>query len=398
LSALAFEDLARFPGGIRDMHLGIAARAFRNVGVASRPVQVIHDALSRRAYDAIASGASLLGRAVDQAMSRRGVGEETVLSTTRPGSALIAALSGLIGDQLERSGSALHQPASVRVGGEAVMLDPASVGEAFPGAGSRLVVFLHGLMGNEFYWDWGGAEPGDTYGARLAVDVGCTPVFLRYNTGLHISENGLAVASLLDELVASWPVEVDAIALVGHSMGGLVARSACYQALLSGQRWVQSVREVISLGTPHLGAPLEQGAHMAAEALYALPETRMLGAFLRRRSSGIRDLRYGSLVDEDWRGRDPNALRAAVCKEVPLLDGATHFFVSATITKSPRHPLGRMLGDILVLVPSATGQGRTRRIPFEAEHGRHVSPAHHLGLLNHPEVYGHLRGWLSHRG
>jgi hypothetical protein len=133
---------------------------------------------------------------------------------------------------------------------------------------------------------------------------------------------------------------------------------------------------------------------VAAEALYALPETRMFGVFLRRRSAGIRDLRHGSLVDEDWRGRDPDALRAAACKEVPLLRGAMHCFVSATITRSPNHPVGRLLGDILVLVPSATGRGRTRRIPFKAEHGHHVSPAHHVALLNHPEVYERLRGWL----
>jgi pimeloyl-ACP methyl ester carboxylesterase len=378
------------------MHLGVAERAFRNVGVASRPVQVIHDALSRRAYDAIASGASRFGQAVDAAMERRGVGEGILLSTTRRGSAVVAGLNGLIGDQLERSGSDLHQPASVRVDGGAVALDSASVAVAFPDATSRLVVFLHGLMGNEFYWDWGGAQPGDTYGARLSADLGWTPIYLRYNTGLHISENGLAVASLLEELVAAWPEEVQEIALVGHSMGGLVARSACHQASESGRRWTKCVRTVVSLGTPHLGAPLEQGAHLAAEALYALPETRMLGSFLRRRSAGIRDLRHGSLVDEDWRGRDPNALRAAACKEVPLLRDATHFFISATVTRSPRHPVGRLLGDILVLVPSATGQGRTRRIPFQAEHGHHVSPAHHIALLNHPKVYERLREWLHH--
>jgi pimeloyl-ACP methyl ester carboxylesterase len=397
LSALAFEDLARFPSGIRDMHLGIAERAFRRVGVASRPVQLIHHAVSRRAYGVIASGASLLGQAVDTAMAQRGIGEEIVLSTTRRGSALLAALSGLIGDQLEYSGSDLHQPVSVRVRGKALALDSVSMASAFPDATSRLVVFLHGLMGNEFYWDWGGAHPGDNYGARLAADARCTPVYLRYNTGLHVSENGRSVASLLEELVAAWPVEVREIALVGHSMGGLIARSACVQASEGGQSWTRCVRHVISLGTPHLGAPLEQGAHVAAEALYALPETRMLGAFLRRRSAGIRDLRHGSLVDEDWRGRDPNALRAAACKEVPLLPGATHCFVSATITRSPHHPLGRLFGDTLVLVPSATGQGRTRRIPFQAEYGHHVSPAHHLALLNHPEVYVRLRDWLRER-
>lgn len=398
LAALLFEDLGAFPGGIRDMHLGLAERAFRHVGPASRPIQLIHDAISRRAYDATSSCAGLLGRAVDGAMEQRRIGERIMLSSTRPGSAVVAALNGLIGDRLERSGSDLHQPAAVRVRGEAVELDAGSVSAAFPDATGCLVVFLHGLMGNEFYWDWGGAHRGDSYGARLASDLGCTPVYLRYNTGLHISENGQAVATLLEELVQAWPVEVQKIALIGHSMGGLVARSACHEASQRGQRWSQRVRHVVSLGTPHLGAPLEQGAHMAAEALYALPETRMLGAFLRRRSAGIRDLRHGSLVDEDWRGRDPNALRAAACKEVPLLQGATHFFISATITRSPNHPLGRLLGDILVLVPSATGQGRTRRIPFQAEHGHHVSPAHHLALLNHPDVYERLRAWLQHSG
>jgi pimeloyl-ACP methyl ester carboxylesterase len=195
--------------------------------------------------------------------------------------------------------------------------------------------------------------------------------------------------------VDAWPAEVREIALVGHSMGGLVARSACHQAAETGRGWPEQVGHIVTLGTPHLGAPLEQGAHVAAAMLHALPETRMLGAFLRKRSAGIRDLRHGSLVDEDWRGRDPEALRAVACKEVPLLAGATHCFVSATVTRDARHPLGRLLGDTLVLVPSASGRGRTRRIPFEDEHGHRVGATHHLALLNHPGVYERLRGWLA---
>ena len=395
LTAFAFDELRGFPGGIRDMHLGIAQRGFRSVGPFGRPAQVIHDELSRRAYDAIASGTGALGRAADAALEKRGVGQDVLLSTTRRGSALVAALNGLTGDRLERSRSELHQPASVRVDGEDVALDTGSLRAGFPDATPRLVVFLHGLMGTEYYWDWGAAQPGETYGTRLAADIGCTPVYLRYNSGRHISENGHDVAALLEELVEAWPLEVDEVALVGHSMGGLVARSACYQGSESGQRWTGLVRHMVSLGTPHLGAPLEQGAHVASALLHTLPETRMFGAFLRKRSAGIRDLRQGSLVDEDWRDRDPDALRAAACKEVPLLEGATHCFVSATVTRSPRHPLGRLLGDVLVLVPSATGQGRTRRIPFQAEYGHHISPAHHIALLNHPKVYERLRGWLE---
>jgi pimeloyl-ACP methyl ester carboxylesterase len=398
LSALAFEELRAFPGALREMHVGIAHRAFRGVGAAARPVQAIHDAISAGAYGAIASGTAQLGRSADAVLKREGIGEGLELSRTRGGSALIAALNGLIGDRLERSRSELHQGTSLRADGEVIAPERDSLRAAFPDARERLVVFLHGLMSTEFYWHWGATHPADAYGARLASDVGCTPLYVRYNTGLHISENGGSVAALLERVLEEWPVRVREIALVGHSMGGLVARSACHQGSQDGRRWTELVRHIVSLGTPHLGAPLEQGVHVASAALASLPETRMFANFLRRRSAGIRDLRHGSLVDEDWRDRDPDALRAAACMEVPLLAGATHCFVSATITRSPRHPLGRLLGDTLVLVPSATGQGRTRRIPFQAEHGHHVAPAHHLALLNHPEVYARLREWLGPPG
>ena len=190
-------------------------------------------------------------------------------------------------------------------------------------------------------------------------------------------------------------MEVERIVLVGHSMGGLVARSACYQAAERDDDWVGRVRHVVSLGSPHLGAPLAQGVHWASAALHALPETRPLATLLRRRSAGIRDLRQGSLVDADWRDCDPDELRAAACQEVPLLDGATHCFVAATITADPRHPVGRLIGDCLVLESSASGRGRTRRIPFEAEHGLVVGGTHHIALLNHPAVYERLLEWLA---
>lgn len=395
LNRLAFDELGGIPRGIGQIHHGIASRAFWAVGPLGRPVKLAHDAMSRRVYSALGASSSLLGRAADAAMARRGVGEDLALSTTRAGGAMLAALNGLIGDELERNGSALHQPAAVRVDGEPVPLDPESVSRRFPDATPWPVVFLHGLMEAESSWSLGAGPERRTYGTRLARDLGCTPVYVRYNSGRHISENGRSVAELLDALFAAWPVEVEQIALVGHSMGGLVARSACHQGSRDGRHWTSRVRHVVSLGTPHMGAPLEQAVHAASAALHALPETRPLSAFLRRRSSGIRDLRQGSLVDEDWRGCDRDALRAAACREVPLLDGATHCFVSASVTRSDRHPIARLVGDCLVLVPSASGRSRTRRIPFDVEHGAHVGATHHLALLNHPEVYEHVRRWVA---
>lgn len=352
-------------------------------------VRPVHEAVTRSVFAGLGLGTRAIGMAAAAAVGSR---DAPALSTTPRGSALIAAVTGLRGDALEAEGSPLSQPMAVRVDGEPVALDPDSLREAFPDAGPRLVVFVHGLMTTEFSWALFGPE---TYGERLARELGCTPVYVRYNTGRHISENGRSLSELMEELVAAWPVDAEQIALVGHSMGGLVARSACCHAAEQGADWAGLITHSVSLGTPHMGAPLEQAVHVLSAGLAGLPETRAFANFLRRRSSGIRDLRQGSLVDEDWRDSDPDALRGAACAEIPLLEGATHCFVSAAITRSKRHPLGRLLGDTLVLVPSASGRSRTRRIPFEDEYGMHLGAATHFTLLNHPAVYERLRDWLA---
>jgi pimeloyl-ACP methyl ester carboxylesterase len=250
-------------------------------------------------------------------------------------------------------------------------------------------------METEHGWQLRAARTDGSYGARLERELQVTAVDIRYNTGRHISDNGASLHELLEELTAAWPVPLREIALVGHSMGGLVARSACHQGDAAGASWVRRVRHVVSLGTPHMGAPMAQGVHYLAHGLSALPETRPFGNFFKRRSAGIRDLRGGSLVDADWRDKDPDALRAAALQEVPLLKGATHHFVAATITRDARHPLGRVVGDWLVLSPSASGRARARTIGFRDEDGHQLGGTNHIALLNHPAVYAQLCRWLS---
>ena len=392
LNRIAFDEFGRGPKGIGEIHRAIAGRAFRGarrgVGPAARPVQVMHDAIAEGVYGALRGTTELLGRGVDAALRGHPI-DGPPLSVTSAGSFVLGALQGLRGDALEAEGSPLAQPLAVRARGRVVPPEREALAAAFPAATPRLAVFLHGLMETERAWRLGGPP---TYGERLQRELGATPVEVRYNSGLHISENGRLLGRELDALVAAWPVEVEQIALIGHSMGGLVARSACFQADEEDAKWVRHVRHLVSLGTPHMGAPLEQIVHYASAAFHTLPETRPIARFLRRRSAGIRDLRQGSLVDEDWRGGEPDALKAAACREVPLLDGATHCFVSATVTRSPKHPLGRLVGDLLVLVPSASGWSRTRRIPFHDS--LHIGEATHFALLNHPAIYARLPEWL----
>jgi pimeloyl-ACP methyl ester carboxylesterase len=387
LTTLGFDELARATGGIGQIQQAISGRVFRAVGPGATLVRPVHQAITQGVYRGLGAGTRAAGLAAGAVAGRR---SGPPMSSTRGGSAVIAAITALTGDTLEEEGSPLAQPMALRVKGEPVPLEPDALAAAFPNATPHVVVFLHGLMETEFSWG-----TGETYGTRLERDLGYTPMTVRYNSGLHISQNGRCLSELMDELVAAWPVEVERIALVGHSMGGLVARSACHRGAEDGAAWAQLVKTSVSLGTPHLGAPLEQAVHYLSAGLARLPETRPLANFLRRRSGGIRDLRQGSLVDEDWRDCDPDALKAAACAEIPLLEGATHCFISATVTRSDRHPVGRLIGDALVLKPSATGRGRTRRIPFEEEFGMHLGGAHHFALLNHPAVYEKLRAWLA---
>jgi pimeloyl-ACP methyl ester carboxylesterase len=359
LARLACDEVAAAVSGIAGVHRAIADRAF----VATSPgVREMHDAIAATVYGAVRGGATLTGAAA--AVALRPYGDRRLSSTPR-GAAALGALNGLIGDKLEREESDLRVPMSVRRGR----------------AGPLTVVFLHGLFETELAWGYRG---GERYGDRLARDLGWAPVLVRYNTGRHISENGRSLADLMEALVED--AEVERIALVGHSMGGLVARSACHVASERGDAWVRRVSHVVSLGSPHRGAPLEEAVHRASAALAALPETRPFSGLLRRRSAGIRDMRHGSLVDADWLDRDLDALRAVACEEVPLLDGATHCFVAATVTRSPSHPVARLIGDWLVLEPSAS---------HRTQEALHVGGTHHLALLNHPEVYERLREWLA---
>ncbi|KUI30146.1 hypothetical protein AU196_05945 [Mycobacterium sp. IS-1742] len=396
LGEVAAEGVTVLHDIVRGMHTGIASRVFASVGPAARPVEMVHDVIAQAVYTAIGTTGQRVPQAVGALAATR-FDDDTPLDRTPAVAEAIAALNGIYGDELAARGNALATTMSVRVDGRSVDPAPAPLAEAFPDATNRIVVFVHGLCQTESSWrrpPRPSVEAPDPrpYGARLRDDLGFTPVDVRYNTGLHISDNGHALDELLVSLTEAWPVPVSDIALVGHSMGGLVVRSACHYGDENGDDWTRRVRQVVCLGSPHLGADLEKGVNAAAWALARLRETRALADFLNLRSDGIKDLRFGACLDDDWAGADPDEFLRDRCNEVPFLPGASYHFVA---TSAAPRPVGLILGDHLVRPKSASGRGRHRRIPFDADNGLVMTGLHHFDLLNHPEIYARLVHWLG---
>ncbi len=380
---------------VRDTHRGIARRVFRSIGPVSKPVEVVHNAIAAATYYAVDRGVRASLRGVGElAAETRGNDEDDTIESHPTVSGVIAALNGIYGDEMTNRGNGFALTMRIRHHGKPVAMNAAAIASAFPQATGRIAVFVHGWCMSERSW-WRSPRDGEErvpYGARLRSDLGFTPVYLRYNTGLHISENGKALAALLGQLSALWPVPVQEIVLVGHSMGGLVVRSACHYGTEHQHGWPDAVRRVVCLGSPHLGADLEKGVNAASWMLARLPETRGVSSFLNARSVGTKDLRYGALLDEDWSDCDPDEFLQDRCHEVPFLPGAVYHFVATTA--SPR-AIGAFLGDHLVRPHSASGAGKSRRIPFERDHGLTLTGLHHFDLLNHGDIYAKLRHWLG---
>jgi pimeloyl-ACP methyl ester carboxylesterase len=388
---LAGDALGGFGTLVRDMHSAIATRAFEAIGPGVAPVRAVHDGVSTAVYAAVRGALTALPRAGGAVYAARTAPGAPRLTESPRGSLALAALNAAVGDALGERGDPLALEMALRHHGRELPLEPSPLGEAFPGATPRIALFVHGLGETDLAWRMM-RDRGPSYGSRLRSDLGYSPLYLRYNTGLHISENASGLSDLLELLVEAWPVPVDEIVLVGHSMGGLVARGACHRGQADGRRWVEAVRHVMCLGSPHLGAPLEKGANALGWALGRLPETRPFANVVNGRSAGIKDLRYGACVEADWRSCDPDEFLRDRCSEVPFLESASYYFVGATLGDGP---IGNALGDLLVRFPSASGSGRKRRIPFEVDNGCRLDGINHFDLLNHPAVYERIGAWLT---
>ena len=281
--------------------------------------------------------------------------------------AFVSAINGVFGDHLVETDNPLAIEMCLRYEERAAVT-------------GKVLLLVHGLCLNDEHW----ARDGHNHGEALANDLGYTPIYLRYNTGLSVADNGRDLADLLESALQDWPAPVSELAIVGHSMGGLVARSACHHGGLAGHDWLQHLHKLVSIGTPHHGAPLERGGNWLEYAMdfspYAAPFTRIS----TKRSAGITDLRHGSITDtrQDF---------------VPLPEDVECYAMAATLGKKRNKVGEKLIGDGLVPLDSALGQHKdsARTLSFPKDHQWVGFETGHITLLGDPGVYAQLRNWLE---
>jgi pimeloyl-ACP methyl ester carboxylesterase len=385
-SKLAIDATTRVTEVVEAMHTTIGSGPAILGKPLSGPVRLINGLV----YGGIRGVTRLVGKSIELALAPLA----SLLGESAPGperEAALAALNGVLGDYLTETKNPLAIEMRLRHDGHPLELDEPALHAVFPEAGGKLLVLIHGSSRNDLQWN----RQGHDHGAALARDLGYTPLYLHYNSGLHVSTNGRALDAMLDRLVSEWPAPVDELVFLGHSMGGLVARSACHYAEARATvGWRSKLTKLVCLGTPHHGAPLERGGHWIDVLLGVSRYSTPLARLGKLRSAGVTDLRFGNVLDEHWVGRDRFGHEGDTRDELKLPDSVACYAIAGTTSPEGR---SNALGDGLVPVDSALGRHDASHLTlgFPETHQWIGYGIGHLDLLSRPEVYATIRSWLS---
>ena len=319
-----------------------------------------------------------------------------------PREAVLAALNGVMGDRLVESDNPLATPMTLRFKKEALNWEAMPAKALLTG---KVLIVVHGLCMNDLQWsvqvDEKTAHHTVNHAETLAAKLGYTPVYVRYNTGLHTSQNGQTLSNQLELLSALWPVPLTEISVLVHSMGGLVTRAAVHSAQESKRQWVNKLKNIVFLGTPHHGAPLEKAGNWIDVLLGVTPYSAPFKRLVELRSSGITDLRFGYVLDSDWEDQDrfkPISKQEQSNREyLPLPEGVACFTVAATLAAKRNLLADRLVGDGLVPLNSALGvhSDPARSLAFAKSSQLIVYRTNHMAMLGSAEVGEQLVAWLS---
>ena len=384
VSRLAVEATQGVTDLVQEMHRDFAS----GPGLLGRPLEAPTRLVTDLVYGSIRGITGMVGAGIDLALGQL----SPLLGEAAPGperEAVLSALNGVLGDYLAETDNPLAIEMQLRADAHPLPIDdPEALADTLPHARPHLLVMLPGLCMSDTLWPRNGHD----HGAALVEDFGWTRIDLRYNSGLHISQNGRQLADHLDRLVRGWPVPVESIQIVAHSMGGLVGRSACRFAELAAFGWRNRLRSFVFLGTPHHGAPLERGGNWLELIVGRIPYARPLARLGRIRSAGVTDLRYGNVLDEHWEGRDRFEGGGDPRTPLPLPRDVRCYALAGSG--------GGGSGDGLVPIDSALGvhEDPDLILDFAADERAVQEGVGHMDLLGGGEVYAQIEAWLRARG
>lgn len=354
-------------------------------GITGMAYKHVHDAtqLLGKGLDALLTGLLPLLEPTDD-----------VKSGTPQRETVLAALNGVIGDRLVAGNNPLATPMALRYRGETLNLQALP---PMPEATNKVLLLIHGLCMNDLQWHMQYSGRLADHGEALASALGYTPVHLRYNSGLHISQNGRELSTRLEQLATCWPTPIEELTVVAHSMGGLLTRSAFHHARQEALGWPGHLKNIVFLGTPHHGAPLERAGNWVNILLGRTPYSAPFARLAQLRSAGITDLRYGNVTDKDWQGRDRFQPGPDNRQVLPLPEGVTCRTVAATTADKRSALENRLPGDGLVPLNSALGQHNDplRNLVFAKASQWIAYRTNHMELLWRPEVTRQMIAWLT---
>jgi pimeloyl-ACP methyl ester carboxylesterase len=396
----AFAQLAvQATKGIADLVEAMHASIASPFGMASKTEATRTRGVTGFVYKAVRATTSAVGAGLDAALAQL-TPELINHASSFERNAIRSAINGVLGDYLHATQNSLAIPMAICHDGEALTLDREALAALKPMNG-KVLLFIHGLCMNDRQWANASdvaVDDNSDQGAALAKSLGYTPLYLRYNSGLHTSDNGQQLADLLAQLCEHWPHLIDTLSIVAHSMGGLVSRSAAHHAAVQKMQWLKHLKHIVFLGTPHQGAPLERAGHWVDVILSAAPYAKPFARLGKIRSVGITDLRYGNVCEADWANADSGDDAAtAVRTRTPLPKKVASYAIAATLGKDETDWKDKLLGDGLVPVTSALGisSNSKQSLSFPAKRHWIAYQTSHMQLLNDKRVFDRIHAWLA---
>lgn len=389
---------------VTKMAEGVTQSVWSTIGAPSGKSANETRGITGLVYKSIQSVAQLVGKGTESLLTSLQPLLDKIDSEPQesaPREAVLAALNGVMGDRLAESDNPLATQMSLRFKNEVLNWEAMPDKTLLTG---KVLIVVHGLCMNDLQWTVQREGESFNHAETLVAKLGYTAVYVRYNTGLHTSQNGQTLSNQLELLSALWPVPLTEISVLVHSMGGLVTRSAVHAAQQGKRQWVKKLTNIVFLGTPHHGAPLEKAGNWIDVLLGATPFSTPFKKLAELRSSGITDLRFGYVLDSDWEDQDPQGRFIPKTKQehtdrehLPLPDGVACFTVAATLAAKRSLLADRLIGDGLVPLNSALGvhSDPARNLVFAKSSQLIVYRTNHMALLGSAQVGEQLVVWLG---